>query len=375
MPALGLLLATASLAPAQQPAEPHLDAPYVPTPVAVVSAMLELARPTPADTVYDLGSGDGRLVITAAERYGAAGVGVEIQEHLNERARDSARAAGVNDRVRFVDGDLFEVDLSPATVLTLYLGRRINQELRPRILRQMRPGSRVVSHAFDMGPWKADRLEQMHEELALVFLWVVPAHVAGRWRVDHPSLGPVSFRLDQRFQELRVVEPPKGDGARSVRARDPAMRGDSVWLSLVVPGPDGGEGRRIPLVGVVDGDRMSGSSGTGEAWTAVRTSGADEPLEAWTAEEERAPAGSSAAGAAVPSSAGGAPALPYSSPKARVASPTKRAPVAASTRASVPIPTSWPKTERPSGGCPAGSAPAAAASAPARSTCRTASTP
>lgn len=281
------LLTAGTLAPAgvegQKP-----DAPYVPTPMGVVSAMLELARPTSRDTVYDLGSGDGRLVIEAAKRSGARGVGFEIQEHLNERARDSARAEGVEDRVRFVNQDLFTVDLSPATVLMLYLSRRINRELRPEILRQMRPGSRVVSHAFDMGDWKADSIVGMREELALVFHWVVPADVGGRWELDLPSGGRWSFRLDQKFQELRAVEADDPGGAA---VEDPAMRGDGVWFTLVREGDEGAP-RRMDMVGVVRGDRMYGNTADGERWTAVRTSGTGRPLSRWSDDASGAPTSS-----------------------------------------------------------------------------------
>lgn len=278
-----LLVASALLAggvAAQEPDAPELepDVPYVPTPMEVVTTMLEVAEPTARDTVYDLGSGDGRLVIAAAERYGATGVGVEIQPALNERARERAREAGVADRVRFLTRDLFDVDLRPATVLTLYLGRRMNIQLRPRILRQMRPGSRVVSHAFDMGGWEADRLIPMREELALVFLWVVPANVAGRWQLTLPSGAELSLRVDQRFQELRLLEV---EGPEGIEVEDPVMRGEEIWLTLVRPGEDGNLAQAT-LWGRVDGDRIEGRTETRGTWRAVRTEGGDQPLEEWS---------------------------------------------------------------------------------------------
>ena len=265
------------------------DAPYVPTPDRVVTTMLEMARPTPRDVVYDLGSGDGRLVIQAAKRYGSRGVGVEIQEHLNERARRIARQEGVADRVRFVNRDLFDVDLEPVTVLMLYLGRRINRELRPKILRQMRPGSRVVSHAFDMGDWKADSIVGMRDELALVFRWVVPADAGGRWRLALPSGDSVTFTLDQKYQELRIVDAGDPGG---VAVEDAAMRGDGIWFT--VDRSRVGDGRRsLDMVGVVQGDMMYGNTATGARWTAERVSGSGRPLHEWA---------SDASGSAGPSS-------------------------------------------------------------------------
>lgn len=280
---LGVLAAAGWACAAAPLAGQEPDAPYVPTPTAVVDTMLAVADPTPRDTVYDLGSGDGRLVIRAAERYGAAGVGVEIQAHLNERARRRAEKAGVADRVRFVTGDLFEVSLRPATVLILYLGRRINRQLRPRILEEMRPGSRVVSHAFDMGAWKADSLVQMPRELALVFSWVVPADVGGRWRVTLPGGAEMTLQLDQRFQELRLVAVDAPDG---VTVDEPRLRGRRIWFRLARPGDDG-KGRRVNMTGLVDGGRIEGALGSGGRWRAVRLEDTDPSMEEWSGELTR----------------------------------------------------------------------------------------
>jgi SAM-dependent methyltransferase len=137
---------------AQTPAAADPDVEFVPTPQAVVDAMLDLARVTAADVVYDLGSGDGRVVITAARRYGARGVGIEIDPALVERATASAAAAGVSDRVRFLQGNIFDADISDATVVTLYLLQSLNEKLRPKLVRELKPGTRIVSHVFNMGP-------------------------------------------------------------------------------------------------------------------------------------------------------------------------------------------------------------------------------
>jgi SAM-dependent methyltransferase len=152
-----------------EPIESH--APYVPTPDAVVSAMLEMADVGPDDVVYDLGSGDGRIVIAAALK-GARAVGVDIDPEQILQARRKARAAGVEDRVTFLRQDLFDTDLAHATVVTLYLLPGVNMKLRPKLLDELRPGARVVSHSFHMGDWAPYRTDRV--EGSRVFLWIVP---------------------------------------------------------------------------------------------------------------------------------------------------------------------------------------------------------
>jgi SAM-dependent methyltransferase len=155
---------------------PDADAPYVSTPDNVVRAMLELAEVKPGDVVYDLGSGDGRIVIIAAREFGARGVGVEIDPQLVAHSRRRAQQAGVASLVQFVQQDLFEADVSPATVVTIYLGHELNLRLRPKLLRDLRPGSRIVSHDFGMGEWppmravRIDSGDRGHN----VLVWVVP---------------------------------------------------------------------------------------------------------------------------------------------------------------------------------------------------------
>jgi len=146
------------------------DVIYVPTPQPVVEAMLELAQVKAEDVVYDLGSGDGRIVITAAKTFGARGVGVEMDAALVKKARENAAAAGVSDRVRFVTADLFTTDLRPASVVTLYLLQSLNERLRPKLVRELKPGARVVSHVFNMGPeWPPGRTITV--DRSRVFLW------------------------------------------------------------------------------------------------------------------------------------------------------------------------------------------------------------
>lgn len=151
-----LLAAGGAILPARAQSDSELDVPFVTTPQNVVDAMLELAGVGPQDRLLDLGSGDGRIVITAARRWGIRGVGVEIDPALIERAREEARRAGVSELTNFQEADLFKIDLSQATVITMYLLPDVNLLLRPR-LQRLRPGTRLVSHDWDMGDWLPDR--------------------------------------------------------------------------------------------------------------------------------------------------------------------------------------------------------------------------
>ncbi|MFB6249865.1 MAG: methyltransferase domain-containing protein [Salinibacter sp.] len=156
------------------------DVPYVPTPESVAARMLEVAGVTEDDVVYDLGSGDGRIPITAAKEFGARAVGVEIDSALVAKARAKARAAGVADKVTFVQGDLFNTDLSEATVVTLYLWPEVNIQLRPKLLRELDPGDRIVSHDFRMGEWTPDSTVDAgrgNTGRETVYLWTVPKNV------------------------------------------------------------------------------------------------------------------------------------------------------------------------------------------------------
>jgi SAM-dependent methyltransferase len=159
---------------AQSPNTPAPDVVYVPTPQPVVDAMLEVAAVRASDVVYDLGSGDGRIVITAAKKYGARGVGIEIVPALVTKAAENAAAAGVSDRVRFATGNFFAADIGEATVVTLYLLQSLNERLRPKLVRELRPGARVVSHVFNMGPeWPPEETRLVGP--SRIFLWTVQA--------------------------------------------------------------------------------------------------------------------------------------------------------------------------------------------------------
>jgi len=179
------------------------DTVYMPTPPAAVAAMLRLADVTDKDTVYDLGSGDGRIVIAAARDFHATAVGVEIDPALVAESRSRAREAGLSGQAAFIEGDIFKIDLKNATVVTLYLLPGPNLQLIPKLLSELEPGSRVVSHMHDMGDWLPDREERVGE--STIYMWVVPANVYGKWdvRIDEPQ-GPVHGRLfiHQVFQAL-----------------------------------------------------------------------------------------------------------------------------------------------------------------------------
>lgn len=175
---VGAVLTTGLLSVVAQERKP--DVHYVPTPEEVVEKMLELANVGKDDVVYDLGCGDGRIVITAAKKYGARGVGVDIDPQRIKESNENAQKAGVTDRVKFLQQDLFEMDFSEATVVTLYLLPALNLKLRPKLLRELKPGTRIVSHAFDMGDWKPEKVVTVSADSGFVdqltvYYWVVPA--------------------------------------------------------------------------------------------------------------------------------------------------------------------------------------------------------
>lgn len=193
------LLAGLLIGPAQaQP--PRLDVPYVPTPEPVVAHMLELADIGPDDYVIDLGSGDGRIAIAAVQEHGAkAAYGIDLDPVRVSEARQNAEQLGVADKVTFEQGDLFHKDISDADVLTMYLLSTVNMRLRPVILDTLRPGTRVVSHAFSMGDWEPDRSDVIHG--SSVYLWIVPAKVAGQWTIEADGQA-YRVELNQHFQEV-----------------------------------------------------------------------------------------------------------------------------------------------------------------------------
>jgi SAM-dependent methyltransferase len=167
--ACSLMLASAPLA--AQPGDVHRDVPYVPTPPDVVEAMLKLGNVKKGDVLFDLGCGDGRIVIMAAQKFGATGTGIDIDPERIKEANDNARQAGVTDRVRFLQMNLFDADFHEATVVTLYLLPEVNMRLRPKLLKELKVGTRIVSHQFDMGDWKPDK--QIPMDWRTVYLYTV----------------------------------------------------------------------------------------------------------------------------------------------------------------------------------------------------------
>jgi ribosomal protein L11 methylase PrmA len=172
---LALLAALIAPASAQQPALRSPDVIFVPTPQEVVDAMLKLAKVTKNDVVYDLGSGDGRIPITAAKAYGARGVGIDIDPQRIKEAQENLKNAGVGDRVKFLNQDLFTTDISEATVVTLYLLPSLNLKLAPKLNKELKPGTRIVSHAFDMGDAKP--IETLNVNGRTVYFWTTPIPV------------------------------------------------------------------------------------------------------------------------------------------------------------------------------------------------------
>lgn len=203
------------------------DVPYVPTPPKVVERMLQIAGVTEKDIVYDLGCGDGRIVIMAAKKFGARGVGVDIDPERIKESRENARKAGVTHRVKFFVGDLFETDIREATVITLYLLPSVNLKLRPKLFRELRPGTRIVSHDFDMGEWQPDRHEQIQSGYRShdIYFWVIPAGVAGTWRWEIGK-SHYTLKLRQRFQEVQGTVQVDGKelAIRNARLLGPLLR-------------------------------------------------------------------------------------------------------------------------------------------------------
>jgi hypothetical protein len=249
--------ATASAQAAQTPAKPFepqvgqagKDVVWVPTPQALVDAMLNMTKVTPQDYVIDLGSGDGRTVITAAKR-GATALGIEYNPEMVELAKRNAAAAGVSSKATFVKADLFESDFSKATVITMFLLPSINMQLRPKLL-DMKPGTRIAANTFTMEDWLADETQTITGDCSgwcTALLWIVPAKVAGTWQLPQGTL-----TLTQQFQQIAGT-------LGSAPISDAALRGDEIAFTV-------GSAR---YTGKVDGNSMKGTVAGGGTWTATR---------------------------------------------------------------------------------------------------------
>jgi SAM-dependent methyltransferase len=250
--AVGLLGMQAPPAAGQDTAASRTpDVHYVPTPQRVVDAMLRLTAVGPQDLVYDLGSGDGRIPITAAKRFGARGVGIDIDPARIKEANANAQAQGVTDRVRFLRQDLFQTDFSPATVVTLYLLPSLNVKLRPLLFRVLRPGTRIASHAFDMGGWVPDA--KLEVEGSNAFFWTIPVDVRGDWDWEMQSADGLerhTVTFQQRFQ--KATGSWAGENAT---ASVPEVRivGDSITFRIFRPVEE------FRIAARVAGDRMTGT--------------------------------------------------------------------------------------------------------------------
>jgi len=253
--------------------------PYVQTPMEIVERMLRMAEVKKGDHVIDLGSGDGRIVIEAAKR-GATGLGVDLDGSLVKLATENAQAAGVASQVRFQVMDLFDADLMPASVVTMYLLPDFNAKLLPRLLK-LRPGTRIVSHDGSIGDWPPDeRLEMRAPEkpvgvggVSTVELWIVPADAAGTWTSEIPGHGGSwRFRIKQKFQLLDIDTSAQG---RDLLVRNSRLRGEE--LKIVVTGVVNGRAWHHYFVGQLNGNRISGDVTVSDGnqrkafpWTATR---------------------------------------------------------------------------------------------------------
>ena len=242
------------------------DVVWVPTPDEVVERMLNMAQTKPEDYVIDLGAGDGKITIAAAKKFGARALGVEYNPDMVTHAQNNARAAGVLGKAQIVHGDIFVTDFTQATVLTLYLLPSLNMKLRPQIL-AMRPGTRVVAHAFNMEDWEPDETSDVDGRR--VFLWIVPASVNGRWAMELSGGGgseKLSLSLDQKFQKIEGVAYL---GSVQAGLREPRLSGFRINFAYV-----DGKSLRRDFTGRVTGNSMEGSfrtdSGQEGRWSATK---------------------------------------------------------------------------------------------------------
>ncbi len=254
--AAGLVACAAVAALAGAPPVRAQDVPFVPTPQDVVDDMLELAELREGDVVYDLGSGDGRIAITAAQERGVRAIGVDSDPQRIREGRQNAAQKGLSAKVQFRQADLFDANLKEATVVTLYLLPEVNRKLRPRLLEELRPGTRIVSHSFDMGDWEPDRTALAGAGEKQIYLWIVPARVGGSWSGELEVGGerqPFTLALDQKYQRVGGTI---RFGDAEVPIRDAVLKGPELRFSI--PRSDG---TAMSVVARVDGQRLQGTVG------------------------------------------------------------------------------------------------------------------
>jgi hypothetical protein len=274
-----------ALAGAALHAQDFGDTPYVQTPANVVKAMLDTAKVGPKDFVIDLGSGDGRMVITAAKEYGARGFGVDHDARLVRLANANAAKAGVSERATFYARDLYKTDVQRATVMSIYLLPEVNLMVRPKLLRELRPGTRIVSHDYDMGEWKPDTAFELEapgkpvgrDPVSKVFYWVVPANVTGEWTLTARAGPPpqtYALHLGQKFQ---FAEGAIETGGKRVRLEHVKLVGPRFSFKATLPDASGKPVVHEFSARVAD-DSMEGTlklegSSRSIAWRAHRTGG------------------------------------------------------------------------------------------------------
>jgi SAM-dependent methyltransferase len=269
-----------ALAYAQGAAPPKaLDVPYEPSHPQVVEAMLRMANVGPNDVVYDLGCGDGRIVVAAAKKFGARGVGIDLDPQRIREAEENARIEGVAKRVRFICGDIMNARFKDATVVALYMLDEINLRLRPRLFDQLPPGARIVSHAFKMDDWEPDRtLRHPRARSNMLYLWIVPARAGGRWRWTNPrgqGRADLSLTIEQEFQVInRAVLAV--EGASAVKVTRAQLSGNRIIIAADVS--ISGSETIVRLDGIIEGDRIKGK----QVWVGGPFNG----TRAWAAQRE-----------------------------------------------------------------------------------------
>jgi hypothetical protein len=279
LPSLSNAQAAEQVAPLATPRK-EPDIHYVPTPQELVEVMLDMAKVGKDDIVYDLGSGDGRLVITAAKKYGASGVGIDIDPQRISESKENAKKAGVEGKVRFREQDLFASDFHEATVITLYLLSELNLRLRPQIFAQARPGTRVVSHAFNMGDWEPDAQKkiEINGNSYDAYYWVVPANMSGRWNVtgDKGADIPGSLMVEQKFQKISA----RSDDGSEVLGQG-KVNGNTFTFSM----EKNATGEQKLFHGKIDGDIIDATDIGNEMhhWRATRETGSKKPVDSGAA--------------------------------------------------------------------------------------------
>ena len=240
-----------------EPKEP-LDVPYEPTHPRVVEAMLELAHVTKDDVLYDLGCGDGRIAVLAALKYGARAVCIDLSAQRIREARELAQHRGVEHLITFITGDIFQADLRPATIVSMYLTTRVNRWLRVKLFSQLRPGTRLVSHAFVMSEWKPDRfVAHRHARNRSIFFWVMPADARGRWRWDAKLPGEDRRgALADVVQEFQVIS----GVVISARKKTPMTNASLVGRLVRFRAPERFRDSTVHVdyVGTIQGDLIEG---------------------------------------------------------------------------------------------------------------------